>query len=138
MIAKSTFNGLCLRRIRVIIVHSSSGPCKDINISAASLSQRTIYSVSTKQKWDNFYAKFQDGEHGVLRYATDASKDSQVLDYVSVFNPISEIRFEEFCAAAISVHQLEGIETWEHHARRAYELFEKDGNRPIMIEELAS
>ncbi|QHN77831.1 CDPK-related kinase [Arachis hypogaea] len=94
-------------------------PCKDINISAASLSQRTIYS-------------------GVLRYATDASKDSQVLDYVSVFNPISEIRFEEFCAAAISVHQLEGIETWEHHARRAYELFEKDGNRPIMIEELAS
>lgn len=46
--------------------------------------------------------------------------------------------FEEFCAAAISVHQLEGMESWEQHARRAYELFEKDGNRPIMIEELAS
>lgn len=28
--------------------------------------------------------------------------------------------------------------TWEQHARRAYELFEKDGNRVIMIEELAS
>ena len=46
--------------------------------------------------------------------------------------------FEEFCAAAISVHQLEAMDTWEQHARRAYELFEKDGNRPIMIEELAS
>lgn len=49
-----------------------------------------------------------------------------------------KLDFEEFCAAAISVHQLEGMETWEQHARRAYELFEKDGNRPIMIEELAS
>lgn len=46
--------------------------------------------------------------------------------------------FEEFSAASISVHQLEGMESWEQHARRAYELFEKDGNRPIMIEELAS
>lgn len=49
-----------------------------------------------------------------------------------------KLDFEEFCAAAISVHQLEGMDSWEQHARRAYELFEKDGNRPIMIEELAS
>lgn len=49
-----------------------------------------------------------------------------------------KLDFEEFCAAAISVHQLEGMESWEQHARSAYELFEKDGNRPIMVEELAS
>lgn len=49
-----------------------------------------------------------------------------------------KLDFEEFCAAAIGVHQLEGMDSWEQHARRAYELFEKDGNRPIMIEELAS
>lgn len=49
-----------------------------------------------------------------------------------------KLDFEEFCAAAISVHQLEGMDTWEQHARQAYELFEKEGNRPIMIEELAS
>ncbi|KAH9675343.1 CDPK-related kinase 7 [Citrus sinensis] len=49
-----------------------------------------------------------------------------------------KLDFEEFCAAAISVHQLEGMETWEQHARHAYDLFDKDGNRPIMIEELAS
>lgn len=46
--------------------------------------------------------------------------------------------FEEFCAAALSVHQLEALDRWEQHARCAYELFEKDGNRPIVIEELAS
>lgn len=46
--------------------------------------------------------------------------------------------FEEFCAASLSVHQLEALERWEQHARCAYELFEKDGNRAIMIEELAS
>jgi len=46
--------------------------------------------------------------------------------------------FEEFCAAAISVHQLEGLDRWEQHARCAYELFEQKGNRTIVIEELAS
>lgn len=46
--------------------------------------------------------------------------------------------FEEFCAAAISVHQLKDIESWEQHARYAYDLFEEYGNRTIMIEELAS
>ena len=46
--------------------------------------------------------------------------------------------FEEFCAAALSVHQLEALDRWEQHARCAYEIFEKDGNRAIVIEELAS
>ena len=46
--------------------------------------------------------------------------------------------FDEFCAATLSVHQLEGLDRWEQHARCAYELFEKDGNRAIVIEELAS
>lgn len=46
--------------------------------------------------------------------------------------------FEEFCAAVISVHQLEALDRWEQHARCAYEIFEKEGNRAIVIEELAS
>lgn len=46
--------------------------------------------------------------------------------------------FEEFCAATLSVHQLEALDGWEQHARCAYEIFEKEGNRAIMIEELAS
>ncbi|PNY11625.1 calcium-dependent protein kinase-like protein, partial [Trifolium pratense] len=82
----------------------------------------------------------QNFKTAVLKSATDASKDSRVLDYVNTVSSIQyrKLDFEEFCAAAISVHQLEGMDTWEQHARRAYELFEKDGNRPIMIEELAS
>lgn len=43
----------------------------------------------------------------------------------------------EFCAAAISVHQLEGTDRWEQHARAAYEIFEKEGNRVISVDELA-
>lgn len=46
--------------------------------------------------------------------------------------------FDEFCAAALSVHQLEALDGWEQHARCAYEIFEEYGNRKIMIEELAS
>lgn len=49
-----------------------------------------------------------------------------------------KLDFEEFAASAISVYQMEALETWEQHARRAYELFDKEGNRPIVIEELAS
>lgn len=49
-----------------------------------------------------------------------------------------KLDFEEFSAAAISVHHMEGLDNWEQHACRAYELFEKHGNRAIMIEELAS
>ncbi|CAJ1915460.1 unnamed protein product [Sphenostylis stenocarpa] len=82
----------------------------------------------------------QNFKTGILRSVTDASKDSRVLDYVNMVSSIQyrKLDFEEFCAAAISVHQLEGMDSWEQHARRAYELFEKEGNRPIMIEELAS
>ncbi|KAE9614320.1 putative protein kinase CAMK-CDPK family [Lupinus albus] len=46
--------------------------------------------------------------------------------------------FDEYCAAAFSVHQLEALDRWEQHACCAYELFEKDGNRAILIEELIS
>lgn len=49
-----------------------------------------------------------------------------------------KLDFEEFAAATLSVHQLEALDTWEQQALRGFELFEKDGNKPIMIEELAS
>lgn len=45
--------------------------------------------------------------------------------------------FTEFSAAAISVHQLEGTDRWERHARAAYDIFDKEGNRVISVEELA-
>ncbi|XP_052489131.1 CDPK-related kinase 3 isoform X3 [Gossypium raimondii] len=45
--------------------------------------------------------------------------------------------FEEFCAAAVSTHQLEAVEGWEQIASAAFEHFEQEGNRVISIEELA-
>ena len=46
--------------------------------------------------------------------------------------------FEEFCAAAISVYQLEARDQWDQNAHSAYEIFDRDGNRTIVIQELAS
>ncbi|KAL5557076.1 hypothetical protein UlMin_039312 [Ulmus minor] len=76
----------------------------------------------------------------LMKNATDAMKDSHVPDYLASLNALQYRRmdFEEFCAATVSVHQLEALDQWEQHARCAYELFEKDGNRAIMIDELAS
>jgi serine/threonine protein kinase len=82
----------------------------------------------------------QNFKSAVLKNCTDTIKDSRVLDYATMVSSTQyrKLDFEEFCAAAISVHHFEGMDTWEDHARRAYDNFDKDGNRPIMIEELAS
>ncbi|KHG25548.1 CDPK-related protein kinase [Gossypium arboreum] len=76
----------------------------------------------------------------LMKNATDAMKESHMLDFLLSLNALQYRRmdFEEFCAAALSVHQLEAFDHWEQHARCAYDLFEKDGNRAIVIEELAS
>nr|XP_010909915.1 CDPK-related kinase 7 isoform X2 [Elaeis guineensis] len=88
----------------------------------------------------NGYVSLQNLKTELLKYMTEAMKDSRVLDFANMVSSLQygKLDFEEFAAAAISVYQMEGLDTWEQHARRAYELFEKDGNRPIMIEELAS
>ncbi|KAL5538907.1 hypothetical protein UlMin_045556 [Ulmus minor] len=76
----------------------------------------------------------------LLKNATDAMKESRIPDLIASLSALQYRRmdFEEFCAAATSVHQLEALDRWEQHARCAYELFDKDGNRAIVIEELAS
>ena len=45
--------------------------------------------------------------------------------------------FQEFCTAAISASQYEGLERWEYQTHTAYEIFEREGNRVVMIEDLA-
>ncbi|XP_024974149.1 CDPK-related kinase 7-like [Cynara cardunculus var. scolymus] len=86
------------------------------------------------------FISMQNFKSALMKNCTDAIKDSRVLDFVHMVSSLQHKKFdfEEFGAAAISIHQLEAMENWEQLARRAYELFEKDGNRPIMIEELAS
>ncbi|CAB4287457.1 unnamed protein product [Prunus armeniaca] len=76
----------------------------------------------------------------LMKNATDAMKEARIADFLASLNALQYRRmdFEEFCTASLSVHQLEALDRWEQHARCAYELFEKDGNRAIVIEELAS
>nr|XP_043632034.1 CDPK-related protein kinase-like [Erigeron canadensis] len=76
----------------------------------------------------------------LMKYSTDAMKESGVHVFLESLCNLQYRRmdFEEFCAAALRVHQLEGHDRWEQQARDAYEIFEKDGNRSIVVEELAS
>ncbi|XP_020677729.1 CDPK-related kinase 3 [Dendrobium catenatum] len=75
----------------------------------------------------------------LLRNATESMKESKVPDILNMLEPLSGRRmdFEEFCAAAISPYQLEALEGWEQMAMKAFEYFEKEGNRNITVEELA-
>ncbi|KNA08410.1 hypothetical protein SOVF_162870 [Spinacia oleracea] len=79
-------------------------------------------------------------KEALMKNATDAMKESRAHEILTSLTALQyrKMDFEEFGAAALSVYQLEALERWDQHARCAYELFEKDGNRPIMIEELAS
>lgn len=75
----------------------------------------------------------------LTKNATDAMKESRMFDMVTAIDALQfkKMDFQEFCAAATSVPQLEGLERWEQQARNAYHIFEKEGNRVVMIEDLA-
>ncbi|KAJ8760823.1 hypothetical protein K2173_021861 [Erythroxylum novogranatense] len=75
----------------------------------------------------------------LMRHVTDAIKEARIFDILNVMEPLSfkKLRFEEFCAAAISPYQLEGLEGWQMIAKTAFEYFEQEGNRAISVEELA-
>lgn len=53
-------------------------------------------------------------------------------------SPAASIKmdFEEFCAAAISVYQLEVHEEWDKISKTAFGYFEQEGNMIISVEEL--
>eukprot|EP00249_Psilotum_nudum_P023364 c28847_g1_i1 orf=1386-3134(+) len=76
----------------------------------------------------------------LVRNATEAMKEARVFDVLNSMDALvfKKMDFEEFCAAAISVHQLEALGCWEQNARTAYEYFEREGNRFVKVEELAS
>ncbi|XP_027361512.1 CDPK-related kinase 4-like isoform X2 [Abrus precatorius] len=75
----------------------------------------------------------------LVKNATDAMKESRVSDILNLMDPLSykKMDFEEFCAAAISVYQLEVHQEWDGIATTAFKYFEDAGNRVISVEELA-
>ncbi|KAI3786308.1 hypothetical protein L1987_39899 [Smallanthus sonchifolius] len=73
----------------------------------------------------------------LMKHATNAMKESGIIDYLNWLTAL-ELDLDDFCAAAVNVHQLEALDRWEEQAHSAYEIFDNDGNRAIIIEELAS
>ncbi|AQK50091.1 hypothetical protein ZEAMMB73_Zm00001d049355 [Zea mays] len=75
------------------------------------------------------HISLQNMKTALMKNSSGAMNDSRILDFVNSICNIQYgmIDFEEFSAAAISVYQMEGLETWEEHAQQAYELFDKVG-----------
>ncbi|KAI3741412.1 hypothetical protein L1987_59084 [Smallanthus sonchifolius] len=75
----------------------------------------------------------------LMRNARDATKESRVPDILNTMAPLSyrKMDFQEFCAAAISIYQLEALETWDQIGSTAFDYFEQEGNRAVSVEELA-
>ncbi|KAL1200277.1 CDPK-related kinase 3 [Cardamine amara subsp. amara] len=75
----------------------------------------------------------------LMRNETDAMRESRVPEILQAMESLAyrKMYFEEFCAAAISIHQLEAVEAWEEIATAGFQHFETEGNRVISIEELA-
>ncbi|CAH8266204.1 unnamed protein product [Arabidopsis lyrata] len=75
----------------------------------------------------------------LMQNATDAMRESRVPEILHTMESLAyrKMYFEEFCAAAISIHQLEAVDAWEEIATVGFQHFETEGNRLITIEELA-
>ncbi|KAJ0259107.1 CDPK-related kinase 3 [Hirschfeldia incana] len=75
----------------------------------------------------------------LMQNATDAMRESRVPEILNMMESLAyrKMYFEEFCAAAISIHQLEAVEAWDEIAAAGFEHFETEGNRVITVEELA-
>ncbi|CAA7055997.1 unnamed protein product [Microthlaspi erraticum] len=75
----------------------------------------------------------------LTRYATDAMIESRLPEILNMMQPLAhrKLDFEEFCAAAVSVYQLEALEEWEQIATIAFDHFEREGSRAITVQELA-
>ncbi|KAI3747921.1 hypothetical protein L6452_10659 [Arctium lappa] len=88
----------------------------------------------------NGYINVESFKTVVSKYATEAMKESCIHDFLASVCKLQykKMDLEEFSAAALRVHQLEGRDGWEEQTHTAYQIFERDGNRSIMVEELAS
>ncbi|KAL0356795.1 UNVERIFIED_CONTAM: CDPK-related protein kinase [Sesamum calycinum] len=116
---------------------------------SSSLRKAALRALSKTLTVDElFYIKQQfalmlPDENGGITLETIKNGAAEESHFLDLLNPLNALQFrrmyfEEFCAAALSVSQLEALDCWEKRARCAYEIFEKDGNRAILIEELAS
>ncbi|KAG6579299.1 CDPK-related kinase 4, partial [Cucurbita argyrosperma subsp. sororia] len=108
---------------------------------AKALTEDELFYLRTQFKLldpQNGFVTIDNYKAALVRNVTDAMRESNVADILKMMEPLANKRmgFEEFCAAAISVYQLEAVAGWESIATRAFEYFEQDGNRVISVHEL--
>ncbi|XP_004145991.1 CDPK-related kinase 6 [Cucumis sativus] len=108
---------------------------------AKALTEDELFYLRTQFKLlepQNRFVTLDNFKAALVRNATDAMKESHVADILKMMEPLAreKMDFEEFCAAAISVYQLEAVAGWESIATRAFEYFEQEGNRVISVHEL--
>ncbi|OMO64218.1 hypothetical protein CCACVL1_21941 [Corchorus capsularis] len=73
----------------------------------------------------------------LARNASNLMDESWVPDTLSAMGSLAnrKMYFDEFCAAAIHLLHLEGVEGWEQIVSTAFEHFEQEGNQVISDEE---
>ncbi|XP_023549645.1 CDPK-related kinase 6-like isoform X2 [Cucurbita pepo subsp. pepo] len=108
---------------------------------AKALTEDELFYLRTQFKLlepQNGFVTIDNYKTALVRNVTDAMRESNVADILKMMEPLANKRmgFEEFCAAAISVYQLEAVAGWESIATRAFEYFEQEGNRVISVHEL--
>ncbi|XP_022922250.1 CDPK-related kinase 4 isoform X2 [Cucurbita moschata] len=108
---------------------------------AKALTEDELFYLRTQFKLldpQNGFVTIDNYKAALVRNVTDAMRESNVADILKMMEPLANKRmgFEEFCAAAISVYQLEAVAGWESIATRAFEYFEQEGNRVISVHEL--
>ncbi|XP_028806628.1 CDPK-related kinase 4 [Neltuma alba] len=88
---------------------------------------------------NNGFVSLENFRAALVKNATDTMKESRVPEILNLMEPLAykKLDFEEFCAATLSVYQLEVHENWERIATTAFEHFEREGSRVISVEELA-
>nr|XP_043620563.1 CDPK-related kinase 5-like [Erigeron canadensis] len=130
-----------IRVLRSLKAYTLSSPLRQAALQALSKALTTDDLFYLKKQFTHLAQEqsenvtFTSIITALKKHETNAMKESRVTGYINSLTAL-QLDFEEFCAAAVNVHQLESFESWEQLARSAYDIFDKDANRAIVIEEL--
>lgn len=132
-----------VRILRSLKAYTLSSPLRKAALQALSKTLTTDDLFYLKKQFAHLVKENTESvtvdsiKKALAKHATSAMKESRIMDYLTWLSA-HKLDFDEFCAATVCVHQLEALDRWEQHARCAYEIFDKNGNRSIVIQELAS
>ncbi|MFS7948188.1 putative protein kinase CAMK-CDPK family [Helianthus anomalus] len=126
-----------IRVLRTLKAYTLASPLRKADLKALSSTLTTQGLFYLKKQFMHLATSERVTYRSIKTHATNAMKESRIIDYLNWLSAL-ELDFNDFCAAAINVHQLEALDHWEQLTQSAYEIFENDGNKAIIIEELAS